>query len=91
MKFIFGIKVAMIGMAVVFSVLILLVVFIKLMGYLIALYEKRKALAKTDDVLSKPSIALAESVNQLKDRDEADEDEVSVAICAALAAHSRNQ
>lgn len=91
MKLIFGIKVAIIGMGVVFFALILLVLFIKVMGTVVALYEKRKAPVKSGDVLTKPVRNREEPVERIKDGDEAGEDEVTVAICAALAAYSRNK
>ncbi|MEN6359113.1 MAG: OadG family protein [Smithella sp.] len=90
MKLIFGIKVAIIGMGVVFFALILLVLFIKVMGTVVALYEKRKAPVKSGDIPTKPVMNREEPVERIKDGDEA-EDEVTVAICAALAAYSRNK
>lgn len=90
MKFLFGIKVAIIGMGVVFIALVLLVLFIKVMGYLLALYEKRMASVKSRDAMVESKMNRAEPVEQFKEGHDT-EDEYTAAICAALAAYSRNK
>lgn len=84
-------KVAIIGMGVVFIVLVLLVLFIKVMGYLLALYEKRKAPVRSRDAMVESKMNRAEPVEQFKEGHDTEEDEYTAAICAALAAYSSKQ
>lgn len=85
MKLLFGLKVALIGMGVVFFALILLVIAIKALSFLLALFEKWEVRPRT-----KPVATHAEPVKTIHDH-QTDGDDIAIAITAAVATYSQDR
>lgn len=82
---IFGLKVSLIGMGVVFFSLILLVYIIKGLVMVSALYNrKRSGMAETVEASINPGV-------KVKQMDQETEEDISAVISAAVALYSRNR